>query len=126
MLDDSARGLEVEVIALPEDLERGGASAASSPTHTPCTPAHLRSKLRPPPGGVLTGIYTIVRRFEFSAEKQRNVVGERLLGVGGRGRRALGGKQGGLHAVPPSHHVPPPPSAPPLVQSSASRTAACT
>ena len=82
MLDDGGSGQAVEVITVSEDAEHGGAS--SSPMHTPRTPgspgilatAHVRTKVQPPLANAagLSGTYTIVRRFEFSAEKQRNVV----------------------------------------------------
>ena len=70
-------------------LERGerasrGASGTAlhagipPPLTTPhcCTPP-TRCRVQPPPGAAasgLSGTYAIVRRFEFSAEKQRNVV----------------------------------------------------
>ncbi len=80
MLDDGSSGQVVEVISVSEDAEHlGGASPQASP-RTPNTPgvlatAHVRTKVQPPPGALgLSGVYTIVRRFEFSAEKQRNVV----------------------------------------------------
>ena len=72
MLEDGAGIGAVEVVALPDE---DGSPAASPTHHVPGSPAHLRSRLEPPPGGPLSGVYTIVRRFEFSAEKQRNVVG---------------------------------------------------
>lgn len=80
MLDDGSSGQVVEVISVSEDAEHlGGVSPQASP-RTPGTPgvlatAHVRTKVQPPPGAFgLSGVYTIVRRFEFSAEKQRNVV----------------------------------------------------
>ncbi|KAL4457986.1 hypothetical protein ABPG75_012851 [Micractinium tetrahymenae] len=80
MLDDGGTGQAVEVISVSEDAEHlGGVSPQASP-RTPGTPgvlaiAHVRTKVQPPPGAFgLSGVYTIVRRFEFSAEKQRNVV----------------------------------------------------
>ncbi|PSC67462.1 hypothetical protein C2E20_8853 [Micractinium conductrix] len=79
MLDDGGSGQAVEVISVSDDAEHFG---GVSPTHTPRSPgspgvlatAHVRTKVTPPPGSLLQGTYTIVRRFEFSAEKQRNVV----------------------------------------------------
>ena len=78
MLDDGGSGQAVEVITVTEDAEHGGIS----PQRTPGSPgilatAHVRTKVQPPAGGGglgLGGTYTILRRFEFSAEKQRNVV----------------------------------------------------
>ena len=82
MLDDGGSGQAVEVITVSEDAEHGG---GVSPQRTPRSPgspgilatAHVRTKVQPPAGGGglgLGGTYTILRRFEFSAEKQRNVV----------------------------------------------------
>ena len=86
MLDDGGSGQAVEVITVSEDAEvteglHVQGSLASSPQRTPRSPgspgvlatAHVRTRVRPPPGG-LGGTYSIVRRFEFSAEKQRNTV----------------------------------------------------
>ena len=80
MLDDGGSGQPVEVITVAEDHEHPG-------EHTPrgsqpgspgiLATAHVRTKVQPPPAaaaGGLAGTYLIVRRFEFSAEKQRNVV----------------------------------------------------
>lgn len=77
MLDDGGSGQAVEVITVSEDGEaspRGG-SVPGSPGVL--ATAHVRTKVQPPPGAAAAGLggtYTIVRRFEFSAEKQRNVV----------------------------------------------------
>ncbi len=96
MLDDGA-GAPVEIVAVADEgyagddglgLSFGGLHATSprSLTGTPrhrvpgspgvLTTAHVHTKVAPPPGGVvgLRGVYTIIRRFEFSSEKQRNVV----------------------------------------------------
>ncbi|KAI3436891.1 hypothetical protein D9Q98_006299 [Chlorella vulgaris] len=96
MLDDGGSGQAIEVITVSEDAEVVAAAAGEgvlggegtagtprlSPQHTPRTPgspgvlatAHVRTKVQPPAGSGLGGTYAIVRRFEFSAEKQRNVV----------------------------------------------------
>ena len=81
MLDDGGSGQAVEVITVTEDAEHGGISPQRTP-RSPGSPgilatAHVRTKVLPPAGGGglgLGGTYTILRRFEFSAEKQRNVV----------------------------------------------------
>jgi cation-transporting P-type ATPase 13A2 len=96
MLDDGA-GAPVEIVAVADEgyagddglgMSFGGLHATSprSLTGTPrhrvpgspgvLTTAHVHTKVAPPPGGVvgLRGVYTIIRRFEFSSEKQRNVV----------------------------------------------------
>jgi cation-transporting ATPase 13A3/4/5 len=96
MLDDGA-GAPVEIVAVADEgyagddglgIDFGGLHATyprnltGSPRHrVPGSPgvlttAHVRTKVAPPPGGVLglQGVYTIIRRFEFSSEKQRNVV----------------------------------------------------
>ncbi|KAH7618816.1 putative Polyamine-transporting ATPase 13A3 [Nannochloris sp. 'desiccata'] len=96
MLDDGA-GAPVEIVAVADEgyagddglgIQFGGLHATSprnltgSPRHrVPGSPgvlttAHVHTKVAPPPGGVvgLRGVYTIIRRFEFSSEKQRNVV----------------------------------------------------
>ncbi|PRW55974.1 Ca-transporting ATPase [Chlorella sorokiniana] len=82
MLDDGG-GQAVEVVTMAEDGEAGGGTTpGTSPRGTPGTPgvlatAHVRTRVQPPPGGAalgMSGTYLIVRRFEFSAEKQRNVV----------------------------------------------------
>lgn len=95
MLDDGA-GAPVEIVTVADegyfDEPVGMESASSSYGLTGSTPrhrvpgspgvlttAHVRTKVAPPPGRNLgiravQGAYTIVRRFEFSAEKQRNVV----------------------------------------------------
>ncbi len=96
MLDDGA-GAPVEIVAVADEgyagddglgISFGGLHATSprSLTGTPrhrvpgspgvLTTAHVHTKVAPPPGGVvgLRGVYTIIRRFEFSSEKQRNVV----------------------------------------------------
>lgn len=70
MLDDGGSGQAVEVISVSDDAEHFG---GVSPTHTPRSPgspgvlatAHVRTKVTPPPGSLLQGTYTIVRRFEF-------------------------------------------------------------
>lgn len=79
MLDDGGSGQAVEVISVSEDAEHFGGVSPTITPRAPGTPgilatAHVRTKVQPPAGGGLSGIYAIVRRFEFSAEKQRNVV----------------------------------------------------
>jgi magnesium-transporting ATPase (P-type) len=79
MQDDGGSGQAVEVLTISEDAEVG-----TSPERMPRSPgtpgvlatAHVRTKVTPPLADAagLGGTYTIVRRFEFSAEKQRNVV----------------------------------------------------
>lgn len=91
MLDDGA-GAPVEIVAVAEenydDALMGealapGHSLAGTPRHrVPGSPgvlttAHVRTKVSPPVSALglgLRGTYTIIRRFEFSSEKQRNVV----------------------------------------------------
>lgn len=77
MLDDGG-GQPLEVVTVAEE---GEGSPLGSPRSAPASPAllataHVRTKVAPPPGAPpgLAGAYTIVRRFEFSAERQRNVV----------------------------------------------------
>ncbi|GAB4820540.1 hypothetical protein N2152v2_007586 [Parachlorella kessleri] len=84
MLDDGA-GQAVEVLTVSEDhdIPAGGSptsfpSSPQSPS-TPCVlaTAHVCTRVQPPAadmGEGPAGDYTIIRRFEFSAEKQRNVV----------------------------------------------------
>ena len=86
MLDDGGGGQPVEVIAASDDVEAGqgqgphyaGTPRGSAPgSPNVLTTAHVRTKVVPPPGAAslgLAGTYAIVRRFEFSAEKQRNAV----------------------------------------------------
>ena len=99
MLDDGA-GQAVEVLTVSEDMEAehespgllgspglallaspsgllmGSPSMGSPPSPCVLATAHVCTRVAPPGEGAVTGnsTYAIVRRFEFSAEKQRNVV----------------------------------------------------
>lgn len=87
MMDDGA-GQPVEVLTVSEEAELMGPAvhtprAPLSPPgiQSPSSPcvlatAHVCTRVQPPASwpGAEAGSYTIIRRFEFSAEKQRNVV----------------------------------------------------
>lgn len=87
MLDDGA-GAPVEIVAVADEgylddyHQHSPHSLVNTPRHrVPGSPgvlttAHVQTKVAPPTGSLagLRGAFTIVRRFEFSSEKQRNVV----------------------------------------------------
>ena len=87
MLDDGA-GAPVEIVAVADEgyFDEHHPPSPHSLVNTPrfrvpgspgvLTTAHVQTKVAPPPGSIagLRGNFTIVRRFEFSSEKQRNVV----------------------------------------------------
>lgn len=90
MMDDGA-GAPVEIVTVAEEgyedipgehIVAASPRAAGTPRHrVPGSPgvlttAHVQTKVRPPESTALAlgGPYTIIRRFEFSSEKQRNMV----------------------------------------------------
>ena len=78
MLDQPV-GTDMEVVAVPLEDDPSGMELHVTPTSTPRAPgvpgmlttAHVHTRVKPPAGG---GAYTVLKRFEFSSEKQRNSV----------------------------------------------------